>query len=114
MKGFRGERKKRDPCLTVEEARELVEWLDDLARTYSETGIGPGMPDLIEPNLRILVLKTSPLEVQLRVEFIFESKGAPPVFDHVDLVMKKTRPRTRSFRLQERARKISLATFSCR
>ncbi len=89
MKDPEVERKKRDPCLTVEEARELADWLDELARTYSEIGIGPAMPNLTEPNLRILVLKAGPLEVQLRVEFIFESKDTPPVFDHFDLEIKR-------------------------
>lgn len=87
MKGANGERRKRDPCLTVEEAGELAEWLGDLARDYSETGIGPGMPDLTEPNLRILVLNTNASTVQLRVEFIFESKETTPIFEHVDLAI---------------------------
>jgi hypothetical protein len=90
MKGPKGERRKRDPCLTVREARELAEWLDNLARTYSEMGIGPSMPDLVEPNLKILVLKTSPSEVQLKVEFIFDAKSTPPIFDHVNLEIKRS------------------------
>ena len=90
MKGPNGERKKRDPCLTVEVAGELAGWLSDLARAYSKTSIGPGMPDLTEPNLRILVLKTSRSEVQLRVEFIFESMGNPPIFEHLDLAMERS------------------------
>jgi len=88
MKGPKGEREKRDPCMTVEEARELAEWLHELARIDPEGDIGPGMPNLTEPNLRI-VLKAGPSEVQLRVEFIFESKDTPPVFDHVDLEIKR-------------------------
>ena len=87
MKDDRGERRKRDPCLTLEEARELAEWLDELV--HVETNIGPGMPDLAEPNLQIDVLTTSPTEIALRASFIFASKDAPPVFDHVDLVIER-------------------------
>jgi hypothetical protein len=52
--------------------------------------MGPGMPDLVEPNLKILVLKTSPSEVQLKVEFIFDAKSTPPIFDHVNLEIKRS------------------------
>ena len=90
MKGPKGERRKRDPCMTVEEAGELAEWLDELARVDSEGGIGPGMPNLTEPNLQILVLKAGLSEIRLRVEFIFESKDTPPVFDHVELEIQRT------------------------
>ncbi len=87
MKDDKGERKKRDPCLAVEEAGELADWLDEIAR--AETHIGSGMPNLAEPNLQIDVIKTARTEIELRVSFIFESKEAPPFFDHVDLVIER-------------------------
>lgn len=89
LKDYRGERKKRDPCLTVPEASELVEWLDNLARAHSETGVGPGMPDLTEPNLHITILKATKTEIKLETSFIFESKGRAPAFDHLEITVSR-------------------------
>jgi hypothetical protein len=69
----RGDWRFRDPCLLVEEAEALADWLEGVAAGATRTD---EPLDFTEPNLAFVLTARSPDTVTIRV--VFEHEARPP------------------------------------